>query len=76
MKKLPIFVNGIEKILLDYEKKFISYELIVKMTGKNPAHALYTVTFFKGNTQGTLIPGQSVRIKKGMVFNVYYTGAA
>jgi hypothetical protein len=79
MKKLTINVNGSEKTLLDYKKKFITYEQVVRLTGRNPETTLYTVTFYKGyapKSEGILTPGQKVRIKKGMVFNAYYTGNA
>lgn len=79
MKKLPITVNGSEKILLDYKKKYITYEEIIRLTGRSLNHTLYTVTYYKGyqsKSEGCLSPGQKVRIKKGMVFNAYFTGNA
>ncbi len=79
MKRTTITINGLKKTLLDYKKNYITYDLILRMTGKNPKTAIYTVTFSKGYTgqsEGTLTPGEKVKLKDGMIFDAYYTGAA
>lgn len=58
-----------------YEKR-ISYEEVVKVAfGPNPAHEtiVYTVDYSHGpehHRTGTLVKGQSVKVKCGMIFNV------
>jgi len=57
----------------------ISYETLVEMadlTVQAGPNIYYTVTYRKGprqNLEGSMQPGETVRIKKGMVFNVRAT---
>ena len=75
-KKYTIIVNGRKK---EIEEKVVSYEEIVNIAfDNNPPvgpNVVITVTYAKGehDHQGTLLPGQTVKIKNGMVFNVKAT---
>ncbi len=75
-KTVTIIVNGRERIV---EKGVITYEEVVKLAfgsyDDNP-NAVYTVTYSKGNskkTKGSLVAGDSVKVKEGMIFNVTRT---
>jgi Multiubiquitin len=71
-----IIINGREK---ETSEKRLSFAQIIALAfpeqPQNP-NTLYTVTFRKGDDsrpEGSLIDGQEVKIKKGMVFNVTAT---
>ena len=71
-----IFVNGQEKTVTGEE---ISFDQVVALA-LNPIpsgdNVLITVTYRRGHEerpQGTLTQGQSVRVKKGMIFDVTAT---
>lgn len=70
---MTIIVNGKEK---HWDKERISYDEVVKLSGEPPAPGPdpgYTVTFFDGpheKPEGSLVPGQSVKVKNGEVFVV------
>jgi multiubiquitin len=76
-KTRTIIVNGRPK---EVEGKELTFEEIVNLafdnnppTGEN---IVITVTYSKGEEgkkEGTLLPGESVKIKDGMVFNVTAT---
>lgn len=72
-KTTMIVVNGRER---EFAGKEISYAEVVKLAYENPPFGpdtLYTVTYARGEPpkhEGTLVEGQTVKVKKGMVFNV------
>lgn len=75
-KLVTIIVNGREKTV---EKDDMSFDEIVdlafnpKPIGEN---VLFTITYRRGHgnkPEGTLIQGQSVKVKEGMIFNVTAT---
>lgn len=71
-KSVTIIVNGRKK---EVKAKELSYEEIVKLAFDNPPsgpNVVITVAYSKGEhgAHGTLLPGQKVRIKDGMVFDV------
>lgn len=74
--EVEIVVNGTDKTV---PKGNISYkEVIILAFGTYESSPLiaYTVTYFKGNVnkpKGTLVEGQTVKVKKGMIFNVTRT---
>ena len=56
----------------------ISYEDLVRIYGL-PVDNVYSITFAKGDEskpQGTLVKGESVKVKDGMYFNVFSTDNA
>jgi hypothetical protein len=73
---LIIILNGRETTV---EEKKLSYEQIIILALKEytPAENVsYSVTCSKGehaNDEGIIIPGQVVKVKKGMVLNVTKT---
>jgi len=75
-KTVTIIVNGRKK---EVEKDKMSFEDIVNLAfDNNPPKGeliVITVTFSKGEggKQGTLLPGQDVNVKDGMIFNVTAT---
>ena len=74
-KVVTIFVNGRKK---EVRAKELSFAEIVALAFENPPTGPYiviTVTYSKGEDgkQGTLLPGNSVKIKDGMIFNVTAT---
>jgi hypothetical protein len=72
-KDVTIVVNGREKKVA---KEDISFEEIVALSGlpSNP-NTIFTVTYRRGhgNKEGTLVEGESVKVKEGMIFNVTAT---
>lgn len=75
-KEVKIIVNTREKT---WTKKEISYDEVVTLafdTPSNDENVVYTVTYSKGpdsHKEGSLVKGDSVKVKDGMVFNVTQT---
>jgi hypothetical protein len=75
-KTFTIIVNGRKK---EVATKELSYADIVNLAyDNNPPtgpNIVITVTFKKGegDKQGTLLPGDTIKIKNGMIFNVTAT---
>jgi hypothetical protein len=75
-KKVTIIVNTRPH---EWEKKEISYEEVVTLAFGSYSHdegVVYTVTYSKGeepHKEGSLVKGQSVKVKDGMIFNVTQT---
>ena len=76
-KEKTIIVNGHPKIWAD---KDISYTQVISLAydGKPPSgpDVVFTVTYRKGEDrkkEGTMIEGDTVHVKDGMVFNVTAT---
>jgi hypothetical protein len=75
-KEITIIVNAREVI---WSKKEISYQEVVEIAfgsySDNPL-ITYTVSYSRGDEdkkEGTLVKGASVKVKKGMIFNVTKT---
>lgn len=75
-KEVTIIVNTREK---QWEKENISYEEVVLLafgSYSDDERITYTVTYTRGDDSkpdGSLIKGQSVKVKNGMIFNVTET---
>jgi hypothetical protein len=75
-KTFTIIVNGRKREVTAVE---LSYEDVVNLAYDNDPpkgpNVVITVTYSKGedDKQGTLLPGQDVKVKNGMVFNVKAT---
>jgi len=75
-KAVEIIVNGRQK---EVKSEELSFEQIVALAFPTPptgSNIVYTITYRKGNgnkPEGTLTPGESVKIKDGMIFNVTAT---
>lgn len=72
-KEVTIIVNGREKKVA---KDDISFTEVVALSGlpSNP-NTIFTVTYRRGqgNKEGTLVEGETVKVKEGMIFNVTAT---
>ena len=75
-KEFTIIVNGRPKVVTQKE---LSFSEIVALAFDNPPtgpNIVFTVTYRKGEgnkPEGTLIEGETVKIKDGMIFNVTAT---
>lgn len=75
-KEICIIINGREKIV---DNKKLSFDQIVHLAFSKPPHGentCFTVEYRKGpkqNKEGSLTDGETVKIKKGMIFNVTAT---
>ncbi len=75
-KAITIIVNGRTK---EVAGKEITYAEVVRLAfGDGPAgpNTLYTVTYRRGDDhrpEGTMVAGDSVKLKTGMIFNVSAT---
>ncbi len=75
-KEFTIIVNGREKVVTARE---LSFAEIVALAFDNPPTGpfiVFTVTFRRGHgnkPEGTLVEGETVKIKDGMIFNVTAT---
>jgi len=69
-----IIVNGREK---EWSEKEISFKQIVELAFgvyEDNDQIVYTVTYKgPGNQEGTMVVGDIVKVKKGMIFNVTRT---
>jgi hypothetical protein len=75
-KQVTIIVNGREKVVAEKEMSFAE---IVALAFENPQtgpNIVYTITYRRGHgnkPEGTLVEGETVKIKDGMIFNVTAT---
>lgn len=75
-KEYTIIVNGRPKVVT---KKELSFAEIVALAFDNPPQGpniVITVTYRRGEgnkPEGSLVEGETVRIKEGMIFNVTAT---
>ncbi len=75
-KEIVIVVNGREKTVTGKELTFAE---LVALAFDNPPtgeNIVFTITYRRGHgekPEGTLTDGESVKIKKGMIFNVTAT---
>ena len=75
-KEFTIIVNGRQKVVTSRE---LSFADIIALAFDNPPtgqNIVFTVTYRRGEGQkpeGTLVEGETVHIKDGMIFNVTAT---
>lgn len=75
-KEITIVVNGREKTVTAKELTFVQ---LVALAFDNPPtgeYICFTITYRRGQgekPEGTLVEGESVKLKKGMIFNVTAT---
>lgn len=76
MQEITIVVSGTEHTI---QKGDVSFEEVVELAYENPPYGkntLFSVTFRRGTgnkPEGTLAPGESVKAKDGMIFDVTAT---
>jgi hypothetical protein len=73
--EITIIVNGRERSV---EEKEVSFEEVVALAFANPPtgdNVVITVAYRRaaGNRSGDLVPGQSVKVKEGTIFDVTAT---
>lgn len=69
-KTVTIIVNGRKK---EVSKGNLSFSEVVALSGlPNDPNTIFTVTYRRGegNKEGTLVEGESVKVKEGMIFDV------
>jgi hypothetical protein len=75
-KEVTIIVNGRQKVVTKDE---MSFDEIVALAYDNPPsgeNIVFTITYRRGHShkpEGTLVQGETVKIKDGMIFNVTAT---
>lgn len=75
-KTITIIVNGRQK---PWSEKKITFSQVVLCAFENPPYGqntIFTVTYNRGQNdkpQGTMVDGDSVNVKKEMIFNVTAT---
>lgn len=75
-KTYTLIVNSREKT---WNEHHISYEQVIVLafgSYSNDPNDVYSVTYIKGehtHHEGSLVKGQSVPVKDGMIFNVTHT---
>lgn len=70
---MTITLNGRIKGVGDYKKLTYS-ELIVLAYGPTDTEQVHTITYFvRGGSAGSVVQGQTVKLKRNMVFNVIQT---
>lgn len=75
-KLVEIIVNGRER---QVEKGELSFADVVALAFETPPsgpNVIFTVTYKRGEnpkTEGTMVAGDVVKVKKGMIFNVTAT---
>ena len=75
-KDFTIVVNAREKVVRSKELSFAAVVALAFETAPHGANTAYTITYRRGEgnkPEGTLVEGQSVKIKDGMIFNVTAT---
>jgi hypothetical protein len=75
-KNITIIVNGRQKVVTEKEMSFAE---IIALAFDNPPtgpNIVFTVTYRRGHgnkPEGTLVEGETVKVKDGMIFNVTAT---
>jgi hypothetical protein len=75
-KNFTIVVNGREKVVTHRE---LSFGALVALAFENPlntGNTIYTITYRRGEgskPEGTIVEGESVKVKDGMIINVTAT---
>ena len=75
-KEIAIVVNGRERVTVETKLSFAEIVKLAEETAPTGENISYVVKYRKGpaaNPEGELESGQSVKIKKGMIFNVTTT---
>lgn len=72
-KPITIIVNAQQKVVTGRELSFAQLVALAFPTPSGNPNTIYTVTYRKGEgnkPEGTLVDGETVKIKDGMIFNV------
>jgi hypothetical protein len=72
-KDITIVVNGREKTVTGKELSFAQLVALAFDTPPTGENIVFTITYRRGQgekPEGSLVEGETVKIKKGMIFNV------
>lgn len=75
-KEITIVVNGREKTVTGKELTFAQLVALAFDTPPTGENIVFTMTYRRGQgekPEGSLVEGETVKIKKGMIFNVTAT---
>ena len=75
-KDITIVVNGREKTVTGKELTFAQLVALAFDTPPTGENIVFTITYRRGHgdkPEGSLVEGETVKIKKGMIFNVTAT---
>ena len=75
-KDITIVVNGREKTVTGKELSFAQLVALAFDTPPTGENIVFTITYRRGQgekPEGSLVEGETVKIKKGMIFNVTAT---
>ena len=75
-KDITIVVDGREKIVAGKELSFAQLVALAFDTPPTGENIVFTITYRRGHgdkPEGSLVEGETVKIKKGMIFNVTAT---
>lgn len=75
-KDITIVVNGREKTVIGKELSFAQLVALAFDTPPTGENIVFTITYRRGQgekPEGSLVEGETVKIKKGMIFNVTAT---
>lgn len=75
-KEFKIIVNGREKVVTARELSFAEVVALAFDTPPSGQNIVFTITYRRGEgnkPEGTLVEGETVKIKEGMIFNVTAT---
>jgi hypothetical protein len=75
-KDITIVVNGREKTVTGKELTFAQLVALAFDTPPTGENIVFTITYRRGQgekPEGSLVEGEAVKIKKGMIFNVTAT---
>ena len=76
MKDVTIVVNGTQKTVA---KDDLAFDEVVRLAFETPPYGentLFSITYRRGHgnkPEGILAPGESVKVKEGMIFDVTAT---
>lgn len=75
-KEYTIYVNSREKIVSKEELSFDEVVVLAFDTPQTGDNIFFTITYRRGHSnkpEGTLVAGETVKVKDGMIFNVVRT---
>lgn len=74
--EISIIINGKEKLVLEKKLSFIDVVILAFGIMSTEVNTIYTMTFKRGEEkkrEGSLVEGDTIRVKAGMIFNVTAT---
>ena len=74
-KEITITVNGQQKVVTKEELSFIEITALAFNPPPQGGNTIFTITYRRGhgNKEGSLVAGDTIKIKEGMIFDVTST---